>query len=43
MQVLPKTGYLPEIDQDYNVKDFSQRFIGVRLTALHQLQNLLYS
>ncbi|MEJ7678030.1 MAG: hypothetical protein WKG06_09235 [Segetibacter sp.] len=42
MQVLPKTGYLLEMDQDYNVKDFNQRYIGVRLTALHQLQNLLY-
>ena len=42
VQVLPKTGYLLEMDKDYNVKDFSQRYIGVQLTALHQLQNLLY-
>ncbi|WP_336517873.1 hypothetical protein [Pollutibacter soli] len=41
-QVLPKMGYLLEMDQDYNVKDFGQRYIGVRLTALHQLQNLLF-
>lgn len=42
-QALPKTGFLLEMDQDFNVKDFSQKFIGVRLTSLHQLQNLLFN
>jgi hypothetical protein len=39
---LPKTGFLLEMDRNYNVRDFGQRDIGVRLTTLHQLQNLLY-
>ena len=41
-QALPETGFLLEMDQDFNVKDFSQKYIGVRLTSLHQLQNLLF-
>jgi hypothetical protein len=41
-QVLPMTGYLLEMDQDYNVKDFGHRDMNIRLTTLHQLQNLLY-
>jgi hypothetical protein len=40
-QALPLTGYLLEMDQDYNVKDFGHRDMHVRLTTLHQLQNLL--
>lgn len=42
MQVLPKTGYLLEMDQDYDVRDFGHRYIGVRLKFLHQLQNLFF-
>ena len=38
-QALPQTGFLLEMDQDFNVKDFSQRYIDVRLTLLHRLQN----
>jgi hypothetical protein len=41
-QALPETGFLLEMDRDFNVKDFSQKYIGVRLTTLHQLQNLLF-
>jgi hypothetical protein len=42
LQVLPMTGYLLEMDEDYNVKDFAHRDMHVRLTTLHQLQNLLF-
>lgn len=41
-QTLPKTGFLLEMDKEFNVRDFGQRFIGVQLTSLHHLQNLLY-
>jgi hypothetical protein len=31
-----------ELDPDYNVRDFGHRFIGVKITSLHQLQNLFF-
>jgi hypothetical protein len=39
---LPKSGILLEMDNDYNVRDFSHHYTGVRLTTLHQLQNFLF-
>jgi len=30
------------MDQDYDVRDFGHRYIGVRLKSLHQLQNLFF-
>lgn len=41
-QALPKTGFLMEMDKEFNVRDFGQRYIGVQLASLHQLQNLLF-
>jgi hypothetical protein len=31
-----------ELDNDYNVRDFGHRFIGVQLKSLHQFQNLFF-
>ncbi len=39
---LPQAGTELEMDMAYNVRDFGNRYIGVKLTSLHQLQNLFF-
>ena len=39
---LPQAGTELEMDMAYNVRDFGYRYIGVKLTSLHQLQNLFF-
>jgi hypothetical protein len=40
---LPKNTILLEMDNDYNIRDFGGRYIGVRLKSLHQLQNFFFA
>jgi len=40
---LPQSGFDMELDEDYNLYDFSNHFTGVTFQSLHQMQNVFYA